>query len=191
MAVIYRRLTEPTVEPLTLTEAKAHLRVDGTDDDTLITALIGAARSAAESYCNRSFAQASFAIFLDAMPEYGNPIEILPDVSLVTAFTYADSSAVTQSVSSSDYVLDVDRRQLYPVATDPWPYGTRVTIEVTAGPDTTASQQILPDKAVLAAMKLILGDLYENREGQVLGQPININQTVHALLTPHRVGMGM
>lgn len=42
--------------PITsLTLVKAHLRVTGTDDDSLITAYCDAAEAAAEHYCNRSF----------------------------------------------------------------------------------------------------------------------------------------
>ena len=46
----YSVVTPAASEPITLTEAKNFLRVDGTDDDTLITALISAAREMCESY---------------------------------------------------------------------------------------------------------------------------------------------
>ena len=42
-------LTEPVNEPVTLVEAKAYLRVDTTDEDTLIATLITAARQWVES----------------------------------------------------------------------------------------------------------------------------------------------
>ena len=42
-------ITPPAIEPVTLDEARAHLKVDTADDDTLITALIAAAWSAVSS----------------------------------------------------------------------------------------------------------------------------------------------
>lgn len=42
-------------EPITLSEAKAHLRVSNTQEDTMITRMITSAREWAERYCNRAF----------------------------------------------------------------------------------------------------------------------------------------
>jgi peptide/nickel transport system permease protein len=50
----HKTTTAPASEPITLTEAKAHLRVDFDDDDTLITAMIAAARGYVEEHCNRA-----------------------------------------------------------------------------------------------------------------------------------------
>lgn len=65
------RLTQaPTVEPVTLAEAKLHLRVDFADDDALITMLISAARAHAENVCRRAFVTQKWDLFLDAFPLY-------------------------------------------------------------------------------------------------------------------------
>ena len=42
-------VTPPATQPVSLTEAKLHLRVSDTTEDTLITALIAAARERAEA----------------------------------------------------------------------------------------------------------------------------------------------
>lgn len=44
---------------------------------------------------------------------------------------------------------------------------------------------------VQAAIMLIIGDLYENREGVVTGVSVSINPTVRSLLHFHRVGLGI
>jgi uncharacterized phiE125 gp8 family phage protein len=52
----------PTTEPLTLSEVKGYLKVDGSDDDTLITNLISTARQNAEKYLKASLINQSWKI---------------------------------------------------------------------------------------------------------------------------------
>ena len=61
-------ITPPAVEPVTLADAKAHLKVDTTDDDALITALITAARARAEWHTGRALITQSWTLWLDAWP---------------------------------------------------------------------------------------------------------------------------
>lgn len=61
-------VTAPAVEPLTLTEAKDFLRVSGSDDDTLITSLIVAARLAVEQYTNRKLITQTWDLWMDDFP---------------------------------------------------------------------------------------------------------------------------
>tara|TARA_R110000824_G_scaffold47353_3_gene134940 strand:+ start:5161 stop:5814 length:654 start_codon:yes stop_codon:yes gene_type:complete len=61
-------VTAPAVEPISLTEAKTHLRVDSTADDAYITSLIIVAREAAELYTQRTFITQTWQMFMDCWP---------------------------------------------------------------------------------------------------------------------------
>lgn len=58
----------PSVEPVTLAEAKAFLRVDISDDDALIAALITAARGACERFTGRALVTQTWTLFRDDWP---------------------------------------------------------------------------------------------------------------------------
>jgi hypothetical protein len=64
------RVTEPAVNPVTLEEAKAHLRIDSDAEDDLISALITAATRWAEDYCDRTFCYTQWKMSVDSF--YGN-----------------------------------------------------------------------------------------------------------------------
>jgi hypothetical protein len=61
-------VTPPALEPVSLTTAKLHCRVDFDDDDAYITALVTAARQKCESYLTRSFVTTAWAQTLDGFP---------------------------------------------------------------------------------------------------------------------------
>jgi hypothetical protein len=62
--------TAPAIEPLSLDEAKLHLRIDSDDEDTYITSLIKAARCYAEQVlASRSFITQTWELWLDAFPD--------------------------------------------------------------------------------------------------------------------------
>ncbi len=60
--------TPPTAEPVSLEEAKRHLRVDGNDEDVDILGLITAAREQAERHTRRQLLTATWDLKLDRFP---------------------------------------------------------------------------------------------------------------------------
>lgn len=57
--------SQPVTEPITLAQAKTHLRVDFTDDDTYITSLITQARRVIENWCCISIVPKSWTMGID------------------------------------------------------------------------------------------------------------------------------
>jgi uncharacterized phiE125 gp8 family phage protein len=62
------RLSPPATEPVSLVEAKAHLRVSISDDDSLIANLITAARMVCEEYTARALITQGWRLWLDTFP---------------------------------------------------------------------------------------------------------------------------
>jgi uncharacterized phiE125 gp8 family phage protein len=58
----------PSEEPVTLEEVKNHLKIDTSDEDTLLTNLITVARQLAESYTRIVFITQTWKMFLDDFP---------------------------------------------------------------------------------------------------------------------------
>jgi len=74
----YRSLirNEEGAEPVTLADAKLHLRIDSSDDDDLISALITTARRWAEDYCDRTFVVSQYTLSLDSFyGAIGSPVQ--------------------------------------------------------------------------------------------------------------------
>lgn len=167
----------PASEPVTLTEAKAHLRETGTGQDTLITSLITAARRWCEQYQQRAYITQTYTLKLDGFPcepeGITGPVILLPKPPLVsvTSITYVDGDGASQTVSASDYVVQTDTTpgQIALAYDDTWPV-TRaqenaVTVVYVAGYGAAAA---VPE-TVKAAIKLVLADLYRVRETSIIG----------------------
>ena len=174
-------VTAPTVEPVTLTEAKEQLRIEDsfTIDDDYINALISTARDRCESYCNQFFTETDVSILYDGqMPSQVS----FPYPGLtITAITYTDSDLASQTLAPSAYTVDEVNQIIY--ITDP-ESSINYQIEAT----TSAPVQIV---GVQHAIKIILTDLYELRTETVVGASLADNPAVKALLYPYRLSLGI
>lgn len=66
-------VTPPAADPVSLAEAKEHLRVSGTDQDSRITAFIKAATASAENETNRAFVTRTLRLYLQSFPTHRDP----------------------------------------------------------------------------------------------------------------------
>ncbi len=167
-------ITAPSLEPMTLAEAKLHLRVDGTDEDDLITALIVAARRRAEHLLTRALITQTWELTLDEFPAADIQLP-KPGVLSIVSVKYLDSAGVEQTVDSADYALDAATIPgwvlLASDATWPTTYdgANAVRVRFTCGYGPAASD--VPAD-VVAWCKLQVGALYRNREGFAAGQSV-------------------
>ncbi len=182
-------VTGPTSEPLTLADAKTHLRVDIDDDDALIEALVVAAREYVERICRPQLALISqtWRWISDVYP--GTTLELRPyPLQSVTSITVTDDAGADTVVSSSDYLVDTSsepgRVRLKSAAS--WPSVdlrelNGFAVEFVAGFGDDASD--VPQQ-IRQAMLLLIGHWYENREPQITSGavPASLAFTVQSLL---------
>ena len=167
-------ITAPAAEPITLAEAKAHLRVDASTDDAIITAMIQAVREQAEHETGRALITQTWERVLDAFPAVEIELGRLP-VASITSIKYLDANGAQQTLDSSQYLLDADTAPgwVLPVADAVWPAtadsANAVRVRFVAGYG--ASGAAVP-ASVRAWMLLHLGALYRQREAFASGQPV-------------------
>jgi len=209
-------ISPPASEPITLVEAKAHLRVTDSDNDTLITALIKAARANAEGFMGRALVDQTWELYLDSFPTYSVnvnsycnvtstapgalAIEVpLPPLIQVTQIAYDDANGDEQIIASGSYYVDnvSEPGWVVPSGISQWPTPINainsVRVRFRAGYLTNDSpaDTFVPED-IKAAIKLILGSLYEHRETQVVGLIANeLPLGVEQLLRRYRVLLGM
>ena len=164
-----KRTSAPAVEPVTLSEAKAHCRVDTSADDTLIQGYITTAREWVEDYIDRALVTQQLVMRLDAFPaeiELPRPPMIASGTATAVTITYVTGEAGgTATLSASEYRVDRDStpgaiRTLYAGS---WPSHlidqNSVTVSWWAGFGDSAS---VPQR-VKSAILMCVHELYEKR----------------------------
>ena len=202
----YRSLVVATASgtgdrPLSVADAKAHLRiVDNTDDDDYIGTLIDTATAWCEDFCERTFADKQYTVAFDDWPAHRIELPRPPvrlnatAASATVTLTYVDTGGTTQTLTwaqsgTQQFRLDRDHvpALVYPLYLASWPAARlddkSVQITYLAGYGGASS---VPKPAV-HAMKMLIGHWYANREAVLAGTiSKEIELAVAALLSPLR-----
>ena len=189
-------VTAPSLEPLSLEEAKAQVRVelDITSEDDYLRSLLLAVRDWAEGEVSKALLTETLALKLDrfACEEIYLPY---PPLQSVSSITYLDSNNVLRTLAAAKY--QVVGARLAPDAKAPcgyvqpaygeswpttYPVPECVTITYIAG---WLSAEAVPQR-IKQAMLLALADMYANRETIVTGTIVNRLPLLELLLTNER-----
>lgn len=181
----------PVLEPLTLVQAKAFLKVDGTDEDDLITSLIASARQACEDHCRRAFLPQTWKLVLDAFPCGRHPIDLpFPPLVSVSSISYVNNAGDDTAFDLANVRVDdvSEPGRIAPKVGVDWPVAQcvigAVTVVYAAGFPNAAA---LPP-AIVQAVRFTLTHFFENRSSVEVGTiATEVPNAVKSILSPWRV----
>lgn len=190
MTASWQLQTAPSLEPLSVDEAKLHLRVDATTEDFAILMAIRSARTWAEEYLSRALTSQTWVYVQDGFSD----VILLPraaPLSSVTSVKYYDESGVLQTLSASVYLVDTvsepGRVLLAPDQT--WPdvqSGRAGAVEITYVAGWSTADAV--PEPIRWALLLKIGGFYAFREDRAALQEVSQSTgAVEALLAPYRV----
>lgn len=173
----------PASEPVSLAEAKAHLQVEHSEDDAYIGTCIAAARAHVEAMTATRLVTQTVAMRTDQWAD----LERLPvaPIASITSIQYVDTADAPQTVAGSVY-----EGRLYELEpsivlkfNQTWPtirINSLITVTAVAGYATIPA-------SVLHAIKILVGDMYMQRESGGSVVRADIAASVEALLSNHRI----
>jgi uncharacterized phiE125 gp8 family phage protein len=167
-----RLITAPTVEPVSVATARLFLRVDGSDDDTVITLLTKAAREKGEELARRAFISQTWEMIIDCWPHDLRLKVYRPPLISVSFVKYLDSSNVEHTFT--DYVVDT-RNEPGVIIFNTLPgeallKSGAITVRFVAGYG--AAETNVPDR-IKTAILLLVAHWYEHRETINIGNIVS------------------
>jgi uncharacterized phiE125 gp8 family phage protein len=137
----YTLVTAPAAEPVSLADVKTFLRIDGSDDDAVLTILIASARRMAEEYTKRAFITQTWKLVMDRFTDYsGTPAgNVAPyliagisfiqlsrqPIQSITSIKSTDSANLSTTVPTATYALDTSGGSILLNDTYSWPSSLR------------------------------------------------------------------
>jgi uncharacterized phiE125 gp8 family phage protein len=183
------KVLDASTEPVSLAEAKLHLRVDHDEEDGLIQGLITAARQLAEGEMQRTLISTTWQMTTDA---FGDALRLeWPRVLGVESLQFVAEDGQLATLDPADYVLDnsndVSPAYLVPAFGCAWP-ATRaeinaVRVRYVAG---FGSSPVDVPQQIKQWILLHVGAMYANREA-VAGKQMTALPYLCGLLEPFKV----
>lgn len=170
----------PSAFPVSLSEAKMHLRVTHNDEDDLISTLIEAATNyldGADGILGRAILTQTWRQEWD---DFGSCLTLrMGPVMGLVAVSYTDGTGVVQTITNARLIASGGISRVLPAVGEAWPSGSSVTVEYTAGYDFAPAP-------LKAAILLHVGSLYENRETVSEKAPAVVPMAYEMLIHPYR-----
>lgn len=185
---ITRVAGDPPQLPITIEQAKAHIRSTSDTEDEILETYINAALEWAEERTNRAIAQRSYLVVNDKFPLTGWWALPLGYVDSITSVQYIDTNGATQTWSSANYELDNAsdyQARLRPVPAQSWPsigeYLSAARVTMVAG--------WAVDDVPYTVRQAVLMMVANFDEGRAPGDPdgMHIERAAEALLSAWRL----
>jgi uncharacterized phiE125 gp8 family phage protein len=181
--------TPPALEPVTVAEAKAHLRVDGDAEDILIGSLVLTSRLHIEAALGLALITQSWTLALDRWPR-GNHIDLpMTPLQSVDDVRVVNGAGIAMIIPAESYLVDLASRPgrlvwnntIPPIPGLP---AKGIEIDFTAGFGATADSVPAPLKH---AILMLTAHWYEHRDPDDIGtSAAQVPAAVSDLIQPFR-----
>ncbi len=181
------RTVEPAVEPVTLAEVKAHLRIAHDSDDDLLGGLVRAARQDLERAAGVALIDQAWRLALDRWPSQGGALLTVHPVRQVLSVTVYGDGGEAALVDPGDYQLDtLSRPARLHFETRPEPLRVLNGIEINFAAGHGEAGTDVPD-LLKRAILLLVGHWYEFRtQFGPDDQPVSYPPAYERIVAAHR-----
>ena len=183
-------LTPPSIEPVTLADAKHFLRIEHDDDDDVIEALVAAARAHVEARTRRALINQTWRLTRDVWPAAGRlPILPVPLREVTAVGIYRDDGMLQMLDIDMFHIDTVSAPAILAFQRGALPAPGRISggieIDIQVGYGDAAEDVPAP---LRQAIRLLVAHWYENRgliaaSGEVASMPVSVS----SMIAPFRV----
>ena len=178
----FKILTDASSTPISLADAKAHLFIYDTSEDTYIQSILLVAQQMVAQYLGEFITSTEVRVDVGGFGNIGLPHRF---VESITKVEYYNTSDTATTIAASNYVLDDSANGSFirfkssfqsPELSQNYMYPIRITYN--------AGMTVVPE-TILQAMKITLGELYQSRSlstsSNVQRLPLTAERLIQAL----------